>query len=96
MGIEEALIAAAAKHSIRTVQIVGSWDAWYPRREPVFASTYAVMDSLTKGILETRGVPGDQIVITGNPALDNYATAMPIDRQLRRQELGIGDSRVLV
>ena len=75
MGIEEALVRAGERHSIKTVQIIEYWDVWHPRVEPSFASTYAALDEYASLVLETRGAPPERIVVTGHPGLDAYARA---------------------
>ena len=96
IGIEEALLKAGSDRSIRTMQVVESWGAWFPRKRPVMADVFAAADMFTDKVLRSRGVPEDKIVTTGHPGLDRYAGNTKVRREDERQHLGIDDGRVLV
>ena len=96
IGIEEALVRAGSDRSIRTVQVVESWGAWFPRKRRVVADVYAAADMFVGKVMLSRGAPEDRIVITGHPGLDRYAGTTRVRRDDERQRLGVGDARVLV
>ena len=95
VGIEESLVQAGERHSIKTVQMIEYWDVWRPRTEPSFASIYAAMDDLTRKVLEARGAPADRILVTGHPGLDKYAETSETRNSERYSEPGIARERSL-
>ena len=95
-GIEDALLAAATQHSVRSVRIVELWDSWVPRSRPVSPDTYAVLDELTSKVLESRGAATGLSAVTGNPGFDMFADGSLVGRSELRAQLGLGDERLLV
>jgi hypothetical protein len=95
MGIEEALVQAGDRHSIKTVQMIEYWDVWRPRTEPSFASTYTALDDLTRKVLEARGVPAGSILVTGHPGLDMFAETPETRKSDRCPQPGIAGERSL-
>ncbi len=93
--IEDALLRAARRWSIRTIQVVEWWDSWYPRGDGTLADAYAALDRMTAGVLMSRGVPAERITVTGSPGLDGYAYLGVTDRDARRHELGLEGERLL-
>ena len=95
VGIEESLVQAGDRHSIKTVQMIEYWDVWRPRTEPSLASTYTTLDDLTRKVLEARGAPADRILVTGHPGLDTYTETSETRKSERFSEPGLARERSL-
>ena len=96
--IEDALIAAGHVSGIPTVQIVDSWDVWFPRRAGQHATRLAVPDEMAARVVQHRGgLPDEAIVATGQPAFDRLGTrGATVVRALTRRALGLTCERVVV
>ena len=96
VGIEDALVQGAARRGARSVHVVESWVVWYPRKTGALASAYAVFDRTIADVMAARGAPSETIAITGNPALDGYATPDLSRRSGVREQLELSNERLIV
>jgi len=97
LGIEEVLIAAGALSSSVVVHIVESWGNWTHREDVPMASSYAVLDSLSAKIMAARGVPEEEITVTGHPGLDSFARpSVHLRSDELRESLGLSGNRAVV
>jgi len=97
--LEDALVASAHTRDIVSVQLLDGWDVWFPRNTRVTAGRLAAPDEAARRIVQQRGgVPAEQIVATGQPAVDAIdPSSVQLRREERRASLGVAaDERVVL
>lgn len=69
-SVEDALIETSQRLGMKALQVIDSWDVWFPRNTGYHATAFAVPDSLAKEILVRRGkINEERIFVTGHRPL---------------------------
>ncbi|MFC1631082.1 hypothetical protein ACFL2I_00845 [Candidatus Omnitrophota bacterium] len=104
-NIEREVLFAAKSRGIPTLAVLDHWTNYSQRFEDhhsgeqfkYLPDQLAVMDQLAKAAAEEAGIPGRQIIVTGQPYLDDIvASGARIEAEQVRQGLGVEKDELMI